>query len=221
MPPRQLLVLGNQLSFLPESFSNLKGLQLLGLKSHPGSPQKMVAKKGVIFLSRSKRWSNNDSHNGIFYQWKRGGLIFETSTLKLFFFPACRRSSRIWRFFPPCIFFHPYFWVEGYFPLMGGPSWPAYGFFVEGPVPYPEQLHFSTPLDRQLGELADPRLDMKFFLGILRGKTRRANKKGFHHPLFFLKRDENRRSAKNPAGRQNLLFFLEDLGFYQLCREVT
>ena len=55
MPPRQLLVLGNQLSFLPESFSNLKGLQLLGLKSHPGSPQKMVAKKGVIFLSRSKR----------------------------------------------------------------------------------------------------------------------------------------------------------------------
>ena len=76
----------------------------------------------------------------------------------------------------------------------------------EGPVPYPEQLHFSTPLDRQLGELADPRLDMKFFLGILRGKLVEQTKK---------------KPAKNPAGRQNLLFFLEDLGFYQLCREVT
>lgn len=66
----------------------------------------MVAKKGVIFLSRSKRWSNNDSHNGIFYQWKPSGLIFETSTLKrFFFFSACRRSSRIWLFFFGLVFF--------------------------------------------------------------------------------------------------------------------
>lgn len=186
MPPRQLLVLGNQLSFLPESFSNLKGLQLLGLKSHPGSPQKMAAKKGVIFLSRSKRWSNNDSHNGIFYQWKRGGLIFETSTLKLFFFSACRRSSRIWLFFA-LYFFSSLLLSGGISRWWGGPSWPADGFFIEGPVPYAEQLHFSTPMDRQLGELADPRLDMKFFLGILRGKLVEQTKKVSTTPFFFLK----------------------------------
>lgn len=58
--------------------------------------------------------------------------------------------------------------------------------FPEGPVPYPEQLHFSTPLDRQLGELADSRLDIKFFLGILRGKLVEQTKK-VSTPFFFLK----------------------------------
>ena len=111
----------------------------------------MVAKKGVIFLSRSKRWSNNDSHNGIFYQWKRGGLIFETSTLKLFFFPACRRSSRIWLFFTS-YFFSSLLLSGGISRWWGFLSWPAYGF-------YPRDLYLTqnnfTSLPPWIGNLVN------------------------------------------------------------------
>ena len=69
---------------------------------------------------------------------------------------------------------------------MGGPSWPAYGFF-RGTCTLPRTTSLLCPLGSATWWTCRPSAWYEILPRNTSGKTRRANKKGFHHPLFFLK----------------------------------